>query len=110
MRVLLAAELGALAAIDPFALGDKADAVGLVVDLVDLAIEARRPEAVDDVVGRDFDADGFPNRDVDFVRRQKTLADVVCFIFDFPSPLAPGYFDVYGGLRLSKYRALREIA
>ena len=70
VRVLQAAELGALAAEDARAIGLQPDRGGVAGNQVALAVQVRRPEAVDDVARRDLEHDRPVDRNVDLVRRR----------------------------------------
>ena len=63
-----AAIFRALAAIDAGPVGREPQRVGAARDHVDLAAEARDPEAVDDVGRLQDELDGAPDRNADLVR------------------------------------------
>ena len=83
MGVLEAAELRALAWVRPRAIGVEEDAVRPARDQVDLPVELRDPEAVDDVRRRADHVDTRVRRDVQLVRGDGVTAGIA----DLPEPL-----------------------
>ena len=91
VRVLEAAELSALAAIDARLVGDEQDSVRLARDHVDLPVQLRYPERMDDVVGLRDDLHPRAGRDVDLVRRHRVGPRIT----HLPEPLVAGDLDAH---------------
>ena len=98
VRVLQSAELGALPAVDPGLVRAQEDRVAAPRHRVDLAVEARHPERVQDVGGRRDHAHRRAHGDVDLVRGRDPLLRIA----DRPEPLLAD--DVDRHLRAARRR------
>ena len=93
MRVLLAAILRALAAIDAGPVGLEPGDVCLAGDELNLSAEARDPERVDDVFALEGEAHRLSDWNVNLVRRHECLRGIVVEIGEFPPPLMAAHLD-----------------
>ena len=99
VRVLRAAELGALAAVDARAVGLQPGDVGLAGDDVGLAGQLRDPEGVDHVRAGQLDAHRPADRDVDLVGGGEGRRLVGVAVADAPPPLVRRHLEGQVGRR-----------
>ena len=103
--VLEAAELGALSAVDAGLIGLQHQGVGGLWEEVELAVQLRHPEAVDDVGRREPQLDGLADGDVQLVGHR----DAVFRIGGGPPELVAGDVDLHAAVRRgSGHRAHRQ--
>ena len=95
MRVLVAAKLGALAAVDTGLVHLHPECILVAGQKVVLAVNVGRPEAVDHV-GRIGEHDyRLADGDMNFVGRYYRLVRLRVWIRDFPPPLVAGDLNRY---------------
>src|SRR5689334_5381921 len=90
VRVLASAEFRALPAVDTRPVRLQPDGARDAGDEIALALQVRRPEAVDDVVRRELEQDGAADRNVNLVRGLQPAARRRVLVLDFPPPLMAG--------------------
>src|SRR5437773_10284401 len=93
MRVLRAAELGALPAEGPRPVGRQVQHVNLAWDQILLAVQVGNPEAVDHIVGTQNEAYRLAEREVDLIGADEGVARFGSKIPYLPPPLVPDDLD-----------------
>ena len=93
MRVLLAAELGALAAIRAGLARLQPGDIGLVRDQIELVAERRHPERMDHIICVHLELHRLADRDVDLVRGVEDARLVLAVIAHLPPPLMTDDLD-----------------
>jgi hypothetical protein len=91
--VLMAAELGALAAIRPWRIGLNPGVGHEAWEQVAFALQARHPEAVDDITRGGPDHDRNADRNVQLVWRIDPLVRLLVVIAELPPPLMADDID-----------------
>lgn len=106
VRVLMPAELGALAAIRPLLVHLKPNCVTVARYQVALALYVGRPEAVDHITRASLQNDRYAGRNVNLIRRDDQHAGIRVWIPHFPPPLVPDDLNAHGVLRRQRVHVL----
>lgn len=110
VRVLVAAELGALSAIDSGGVGLNHERAVVSGHEVTLSVQTGNPEAVDDVRGDQTQRDRTSDRNVELVGREEGPARLVVDVADLPPPLRAGHLDLHRIFGLGGQGATRQDA
>ena len=98
MRVLLAAKLRALAAIDARLVGLEPSDVCLPRDELNFSPKTWDPKSVDHVFAIEGEAHRLSDGNVNFVRGHENLRRIIVLVNEFPPPLMASDFDRQSGL------------